>query len=736
MSATVIARTNIDDVVDPRDLIFDDSWYKSTFLMTSKSAQEDGYRKWLNRNKYYSTADIKFTSSAVGLSMGCNPKPQFTRTCDIRRPGLLGLRDPFNMRSTGVPGYDILRDEPFLGIGMGTYYSEAIDDTQQRIFMRFGEPQYLGMLYWIGKGFDIHKAVLYKRGFVTGALVGLINAASKLWAIASAPWIAAGKFLLENFVMPDRFISIKDNMYSYWATVQTLMNKMYVRRTKVPFFLKGMNVGGGDNIGGEMEVDKNFISELNGIMDGIVDPTTGAISVYTIALRAASVYNLIQVDVIDKNIDFNPIDDRRIGEKRIDSYFTNRKGSPSGFITRLFKAAVDWGGSNTLEEASGSAKDLLGIGGKWLGNSTREVGRDEDIPYSPALNPRSTGKYGRALGPANGNPDAQEQSNSKSKKEEFDSIGKYVMAILTEGAAFACFNVEHTGSVGESFSNSVETNPIETMFNSISSQVRSMTSSMSGLFDVPVVGNMMATAAAGVSTVASNISLGLANPILAMLWGTSISLPKTWNASSTTLPTATYRLKLQSPYNNAYSQLFNIFLPLSMVLVGALPRKVGIDSYTAPFMCQLFDRGRVNIPYGVISNVNVIRGVSNLAFNKAGQANAIDVEFTVMDLNEIIAVDITSSGVLTAALQGLNPDFTRDAITNYVDTLTGMDAYSMFYLGPRLRMTLAEKMLNVKALFTDDAAIASFFGSFNPVPDITAILSPGNSSTILDMRTR
>lgn len=733
-SEEIIMNTNTEDVIDPRDLLFDDQWYKNTFLLTGET--ESKYREWLNRNKYFSTADVKFTSSAVGLSMGCNPKPQFTRTCDIRRPGLIEGRDPNKMRMTGVPGYTINTGSYHLGIGMGTYYSEAIDDTQQRIFMRFGEPQYMGMLHWIGKGFDIHKAILYKRGFISGTIIKLVNAASKIWAIASSPWITTAKVLLENFIMPGRFVSVKDNMYSYWAGVQVLLNQMYVRRTKVPFKLQGMTTGGGGFIGQEMEISQEFVSELNSIMPGIVDGVTGQISVFTIALRAASVYNLIQVDVNKKNIDFNPIDDRRIGETRIDSYFTNRKGHPSGFITRIFHAAASWGGANVVEESMKTANSLIDAGTSWFKGTTRTVSPDEDIPYSPAMNPRSTGPKGKELGPANGEPDKLDQENAARKASEFDTIGRYILAVLSEGAAFACFNVEHTGSVGESFSNSVENNPIETMFNSISSQIRSLTSSMQGLFDVPMVGSVAGTAAGAISTVASNISLGLANPILALLWGTSISLPKVWNGSSATMPTATYRMRLQSPYNNAYSQLFNIFLPLSMVLVSGLPRKVGINSYTAPFMCQLFDRGRVNIPYGVVSNISIVRGVSNLAFNKAGQANAIDVEFTVMDLNEIIAVDITANGVLSAAMDNLIPDLTNDAITNYVNTLTAMDAYSMFYLGPSARLKLAETELKLRTLFTDEAAIGAFWGSFNPIPEITGALSPGNASTVIDMRTR
>jgi len=69
------------------DQVFDSEWVKSTFITADPdivTANNDGYKKWLRANRYFSTADFKFTSSSPGMSMAVNPKPQFTRYADIR----------------------------------------------------------------------------------------------------------------------------------------------------------------------------------------------------------------------------------------------------------------------------------------------------------------------------------------------------------------------------------------------------------------------------------------------------------------------------------------------------------------------------------------------------------------------------------------------------------------------------------------------------------------------------
>ena len=81
---------------------------------------------------------------------------------------------------------------------------------------------------------------------------------------------------------------------------------------------------------------------------------------------------------------------------------------------------------------------------------------------------------------------------------------------------------------------------------------------------------------------------GLVN---ALLGNVRIEIPDYWEDASVSFPTSNYEMDLVSPYGNVISQIQNIYLPLSMIVGGSLPLATGKTSYTAPFICQLYDRG-------------------------------------------------------------------------------------------------------------------------------------------------
>ncbi|MGN6898126.1 hypothetical protein, partial [Neisseria sp. P0015.S002] len=62
-----------------------------------------------------------------------------------------------------------------------------------------------------------------------------------LFRLAAAPLlsIALGTFRLLND--DTRLYTMKETMYIYWATVDTLLNKMVARRTMVPYILEDLS---------------------------------------------------------------------------------------------------------------------------------------------------------------------------------------------------------------------------------------------------------------------------------------------------------------------------------------------------------------------------------------------------------------------------------------------------------------------------------------------------------------
>lgn len=717
----ITAKTDQSKKTESIDHVIDSEWLKSTFIIKdSDIVIGNEYSKYIRKNRYYTTADFKFTSTSPGMSMACNPKPQFTRYCDIRSKGKLNRPDV----TIGTEGH------PY-GLGLGHYYSEAIDDNQQRIFLRFGVPKYMPLLLWISKAFDVDKAILHNRGVITSALLGAVKAVSIFFAVAAAPLLAIGMFAANVYVQSSRFYSVKDTMYVYWATVENILNQMAARRTLLPQVLQDFSYKLDNTMNREQKTTEPFITSISSLLPGIIDPETGRISVFAIALRSQSAFNKMYKADYEQNKNKNMSDDftgyQMTGETGHDTYFSNNKGGPSLFTKYLFNKAYDLLISGNKDQEVSLLEETGSGNQSSLTEYDPAYTDPEGKPLSINLDANDPGE----------SADGKITANVKAKKSTFDKYGEYLMAELTEGAAFAVFNVDYTGSIGESFSNSSSPNPIESTFNSLSAKSRNISSILSSATDIPIIGDTLKLAADAGATIMSNASFGVANPLLALAYGVNVTMPKIWESSSASLPRASYKIKLISPYGNAYSQLFNIYLPLAMVLAGSLPRSTGNSSYTSPFMCQLFDRGRVNIQLGMIDNVSITRGTSNLAFSRNGHPNAIDIDLSIASLDEVISVDVNSNGVISKYVNALSPDFSDNPFVSYLNTITGVDVYTQIYRIPMLRLKLAERMAVLKTIVNPDpAALAAFTVDKVPFAGIAKTLLGNNHAAIQDITGR
>lgn len=700
------------------DIIFDDEWIKSTFIITEQDiitgsvGQKNQYETFIRNNRYSTSADHKFSSTSPGMSLGVNPKPQFTRYCDIRSKG----------RLTNRP--DITPDVTFSqsGLGMGGYYSTAIDDNEQRVFFRFGVPSYMTLPIWIAKCFDINRAVLQGRGTITSDFLSVIDVASKFFTFVSSPGAALLSIALvavKTLTSDSRFYSIRPTMYTYWSTVQNTLNSLVARRTMLPHIFKDYTYKLDPVVGTPTAVSQTFINNLNAYIPDIVSET-GRISIFAIALRNQAFFNRIKLkelrqnetrstinsanssdDISNNNLVGNP--DLTLTPNLSFASATNTKGD---LVNTLFKRASEFlpGGPNS-DTVSGLDEESSGIGSTISYNSIYLDANNKPLAITlDKDNPADS-------------LEAQLASNVNAKASGIEKYGEYLMAELSEGAAFAVFNVEATGSVGESFTSSFGTNPIESSFNSLSAKARNLGSLLSSATEVPIVGDAVKLAADAGALIISNSTFGFANPLLALAYGVNVSMPKIWESSGASLPTSNYKIRLISPYGNAYSQLFNIYMPLAMILAASLPRSTGNSSYVSPFFCQTFDRGRNNIHIGMVSNVSITRGTSNLAFTRAGHPNAIDVEMSVANMDEIVALDVSSAGVIGKAVQAFNPDFSETPFTAYMNTIAAVDVYTVAFRIPKLRLKMAERYMDIKAVVNPDpAAFAAM--TVNTIPGL------------------
>jgi len=696
----IMFKTNQDKDASGIDSILDREWLKTTFLLSDKEIQSNNnYIKWVRANRYRSTADHKITCTAPGMNLSCNPKPQFTRYADIRSKGKIFNRP--NVTLFGDTSIDTgLPSNSNFGLGMGRYYSEAIDDTSQRIYLRFGVPQYSPIISFITGAFDIKRAALNNRGVIMSSLLEIVNIVTLVFAIIGAPLLTLSLGLIGLLSNNKRFYSLKPMMHLYWNGVEELVNTIMNRRTLSPNLWQGFNYKVDNTIGKQFSGDVNQIGQMHSLLGDIVSEK-GRISVYGLALKAQRAFNrslkadLENNDTISASTDFldYPLKE---GETTHDTLFSNKHGDTNMFIDYIWSAAYKVLGpendkkttNNKDNNATYYNKDPITVDQK-TGN-TVDLNIDKD----------STDTI-----------DTRIQKNIDDNKSWWNKYKEYTLSEITEGSAFAVFTVETTGSIGSSFSNSTKENALGQAFNGFSDKIGSTAQAIKQAAGIiPFLDDVISLAGDTAAITVSNATHNLANPLLALAYGLHVNLPKTWESSNANLPHASYKLRLMSPYGNAYSQLINIYLPLAMILAGGLPRATGGSSHTAPFICQLFDRGRVQISLGMIDSINVTRGTSNLAFSKTAQTNAIDIEFTVANLDESLNIDIVENGIFQGVIDTANTliggDKGNTNMDDYVNTLVGLDIYEQIYLVPKLRIKLAELEIRMGKL-SDPAYISS-----------------------------
>ena len=125
-----------------------------------------------------------------------------------------------------------------------------------------------------------------------------------------------------------------------------------------------------------------------------------------------------------------------------------------------------------------------------------------------------------------------------------------------------------------------------------------------------------------------------------------------------------------------------------MILAGALPRSTGEMSYGAPFICQLYDRGRAQIKTGLIESLSIERGLTTLPFSRRGEALGIRVTFSVLDLSSMMHVPVSSGGIFGSdTLIGEN-----SAIADYFAVLAGMDLASQMYPMSKAKLNLMKRI--------------------------------------------
>ena len=635
------------------DTILDSDWVRTAFVLPDNVNTDPVDLE----NRYWTSASSKFTDGRFGCNIGINCHPQLTAYCDPPEVGRL------------TPGGEPSITDSSGQYGLGGFWTTAYDDPEQIIYLRFGVPEFNSLLSFFTNSFNYGASVLARTGRWPTFLYTTTHFLGQYMALRAMPMITIPLLVFRTADyffgrQSAKFYHMRPTMHLYWSCVNNLVNTLAINSGIYPRILN-MNQDDSQRLGQPMTLDQDNMDIYNRLAPDIFT-TENYIDVFALANRA-----------------------QRLANEMIHQEFESLNEGTStdwaGFLKR--EMTGDGKHSTRVSEKDNSVgifrfiEQFLQLGDFYDAKEQKEyieqdprIAKDKDT-YDPLYSDSS-----------------------------WNNFKKMLTAEFRQGGSFAVFRVSHTGSKSESFSNNTQPSALENKLNSISSNFqehRFMFNSVAATGGEIIQGAMnLATDA--LMGLADGVTFDLVSGIKGLLGEGYVEIPEHWQSSSSSLPTAQYKISLEAWNGSTITRLMKLFVPFAMIAAGAWPRSTGRQSYTSPFLCQIYDQGRVQVPLGMITEFTVSRGVGNIGFTTDGAPLSMDISFTVKDLSRVLHMPLVAGRLYNEPTM-IDEDST---ITNYLATIAGMSIYSQIYPSTKAKIRAAKFAMN-KGIISSPAFWAS-----------------------------
>lgn len=661
---------------DNQTLVYDDvpvldsDWVNSSFMTSGENLDKE-----YKYDRFASITDEKFTDTSLGGNIALNPSPQFTRYADPRSGGLLKGRT-----ATGVMNMDGNQ-------GMGRYYGKAIDDNSTNVYFEFGVPKFNNTLFYLFSSVDYKTAVIANSGRSTlfyniGKGIGLGAIVLAFGFVGIAVILAKQAFsTLSNLTAgPGRFehYYLKPTMFLYWGTVNSLVTMM---ATELGILSDLFMPSSKDKkkLGVPLKIQSKELDYIRKMMPGII--TTGnALNVQAMVTRAQKLYNIDRVNrlkAIDKLGSLNLTNEEAKLYRLNDGYTLDNPGTDD-----MWKKLENPVGNDANYSMDDLPLDLSALA---------EKAKTDKENFDKKEDTTTTGNIDRT-------------GRSEDKEGFVSNAIDTAKAVFDEGARYAVFRVEHIGSSTATFSNSTTSVGLDDKINSAAKGWRDIKFNFGGgkIPGLDTVVNAITNIVVGAT---DGVTLGLSNVIAGYLAGANINTDKRWDGSTANLPSSSFKMTLRSSSAHPIDQLQNLYIPLASIMAGTLPLSTGHSSSTSPYLCNMFVRGHNRIERGMITQLSITKGVSNLPYNRQRRALAIDVTFTVTDFSDVISVpvpnDLLSSGSV------MFDD--SSGISRYIQSLCARDLYSTIHIYDKFKIKASRYFQN-HGLMMSPEYIGAFAG--------------------------
>lgn len=649
----------------------DSDWLRQSFLLPEGAIDA---RDQLRRT--FTEATRKFTDTTLGGNYAINSPAQFTRYADHKRHRLGPSQ------------------------GMGRRYSEMIDEPSQLVHLRFGVPEYNSLDNFFTSYYNAEMSLMARQGRTNSFWFGLGELVGFVVGIPLQLPIFVSRVLDFMMGVPrSKYYYLKPTMTLYWNAVNSICNELAVNLALVPALIQNSYDNNKHGEFSSNKIDQKMIDSFNYLLPDVMRGS-GGIDIYAVANRAHRLQRMWN-DKVVKIMEHSglSLDNATAALQQMEQEQLSIPKSKRGIKEAMelyLGTNAGQGTAMTAEEIATNNDSLMAAG-----NLTTE-GEDGAVTYNEEqLKGLSEAVAARA--------GEVEEVGSFWPKD--DGLRKrtwdYLVAEEQDGAQFATFRVDHTGTSSESFSNTTKESDLQQMFNSASSTARETRFSLADGNVVGVLGSFVKAASDLAAGALEKVGL---SGMLGLTGSAFVDIPKHWDSSTAQLPRAEFTVKLRSPYGNDLSRMMALYVPLAMLLAGALPLSTGNSSYTSPFLCECYSRGRCQIRLGMIESLSISRGEGNLGWNRDQKPLGIDVTFSVVDMSSIMHMPLSQAtgwhdvGKITATLLGEDSTY-RD----YMSVLSSLTLSSQIYQFPKLFRNITRITENTNAFFSA-SHLASYLG--------------------------
>lgn len=718
----------------------DKDWVRELFVVGQD--QLDGLsldeRNW-------STSDYKFNDTGMGGSIVINPLPQPSPWTDpITNPVFIKYNKD----------------------GMGQYFSETFDDNYRIVTFRFGTmafTSFLGFLfnmYHPGAAALVNKGRVHEIIFQIGRIIGF-GASLVAWPLHAMALLGQAVSYMTR-KPTSRYAYLKPGMTQYWGAAQTLLNHFMVNlglagNTKD---WRDYSAEGDEGIEKYFKIDDDErksaaaafpdLYGANSIQRHILDSPGSYLDIISVANRGQRLA-IQRREVVEKFINSNS--DKLLN--MLEDMYRSPKSRAGYSLAKLYGLWKNASIYNPSSATGGVVGSSIGVG-LGLGEQAQQPAPTTDENGNPVTPPPPTTpeQTEGALNPPNAmtNDSADSPSFNELDEKSSPSLLEYLKTELEEGSAFVSFRVDDTGPVSETFSNSYRASELAEKINSTAASARSTYFNLAGgNIGDGAIAKVIESVVGGLKSLAEGVVTGIGlEGLLIAGGGGMVTMPKYWESSEVSLPKASYSFTLTSRYANRRSALQDIYMPLACILAGAMSQAVGKHSYSAPFYCEFYDRGRMQSRFAAIDSLTITRGDGTVGFTPEGLLMSCTVSFTLVVMEEHVSMPLSEKFSLTDSLSSLlgigllGGDAAKGTVgalatqlarglfdddnqlLDWLAVLTGMSLNEQYYIGAKLRRRIRQRQLDINAAFSTPS-MASYLSETGVGSFLSALVFPNRA---------